>query len=445
MSSPCGTSRDPAGKEDRFTFRLAFILDSWRKAENGLKSERPDAHRAHYASAGRLGVSPVVATAILASVTLFLGVLLMTLGAGWFSVSATELNQQANREIQLIRSSGLLVFEMVRYAADPNNRNATVRNVSELELCVTRIELIREDGSLSGSWPRPPTRWLRCDPPDLRPLRPRQNLTLSGRDQTLPGCPNCRAGERVKLRVWYVPRSLYDRNNPENSADEMRFVETLIVFPGNRTVGRCTLNLGNRFVVLSSIDPITYNFNGSFLRPPNDRLFLGFSHPTPPPQTGQPFPFKVGLYGRENIRTLYGDLRIDLPYEQPLSGAHGMSTPFLAEVSGHEYRPVPWMFYFDRTADGLLHVSDIRLFTQYHAYLSEYPILTSVQVTLGKLDGVSVSRKVYLSLYDCNDVALVKREIMISAGPEEEWITVFIDITEVIEVTELAKVEVLLG
>ncbi|MCS7095255.1 MAG: hypothetical protein NZ988_05580 [Thaumarchaeota archaeon] len=390
-----------------------------------------------------MGISPAVATAILAGVTLFLGILLITLSAGWFSVNATDLNLQANREIQLIKTSGLLVFESVRYAANSASRSATVRNVSEVELCVTRVELIRENGILAGVWPTSPEGWARCDPTGLNPIMSRQSLNLSATDGTLPPCIDCSPGERIRLRVWYIARSLYDQNNPVNSADEMRFTETLIVFPGTRRVGMCTANLGSRYVVLSSIDPLTNYNNGRIMDSPNDKLYLGFSHSTP--ATDNPVHFGVKLVGRDNVVVVISsNLRIDVPYEQAIAGAAGISTPFSAYASGY-YQPVPWEFYFDRTDDGVLHVSDIRLITQYRSYLSEFPILTSVQLTLGKLYGVAVhDRPVNVYLTDCNGVRLATLSITISAGSEEEWITVFIDVPEIIEVTELAKVEVYL-
>ncbi|MCS7118155.1 MAG: hypothetical protein NZ957_05170 [Thaumarchaeota archaeon] len=387
-----------------------------------------------------MGISPAVATAILASVTLFLGILLITLSTGWFSVSATDLNLQANREIQLIRTSGLLVFESVRYAANPANRSAIVRNVSEVELCVTRVELIHENGTLAGVWPTPPVRWARCDPTGLNPIRSKQSLELSATRGTIPPCIDCSPGDRIRLSVWYIARSLYDQNDPANSADEMRFTETVIVFPGTRRVGMCTANLGSRYVVLSSIDPLTNYNNGRIMDSPNDKVYFGFSHPTP--ATDNPVHFGVKLVGRDNVVVISGDLRIDVPYEQAIGGAAGISTPFMAVVSG-SYQPVPWEFYFDRTDDGVLHVSDIRLITQYRTYLSEFPILASVQLTLGKLYGVVVHGlivKVYLT--DCNGNLLTTLSFTISAGREEEWITVFIDVPEIIEVTELARVEV---
>jgi hypothetical protein len=86
----------------------------------------------------------------------------MAVSFNWFGASATDLTQKTDRAIHLVRTSGMLVFEMMKYPLDGEERSVTLRNVAKVDLCVVRQELIRADGSIGGQYPSPPQRWLRC-------------------------------------------------------------------------------------------------------------------------------------------------------------------------------------------------------------------------------------------------------------------------------------------
>lgn len=389
-----------------------------------MKRSRP--HRSSRSS----GVSPAVSTAILASVTIALGILLMAISFNWFGASASDLTQKTDRSIHLVRTSGMLVFEMVKYPLDVEKRNITLRNVARVDLCVVRLELIREDGSIGGQNPSPPQRWLTCGRAGgLNPVPPEGHITLTGTQ--LPSCPACFFGERTKLRVWYIARNLYNQDDPEVSADEMQFVETVIIYPGLVNPEVCIPPEGTPAVFLASIDPITNVDNGEIRPQRTDKLYVSFKHANPRVSTGQPFTFKLTGYSGSGI--LDADLRVDTSAEQAVRGSmDSITPPFQIEVSSPTYTVIPNAFYlgsYDHPTAGLVHVSGIGLITQYIAWIGEEPVVTTVVVELAKSEyDVPATVPLKIQLIDCNNAVLAQVVTTVSMPSGVQFDRFFVDI-----------------
>lgn len=386
------------------------------------------------------GVSPVLSSVILAAITLAVGLVLVSLATSWFAFNATETTQKTDKGITLVRTSGLLAFEMVRYTGREDLRLIVLRNISPLELCVTRIELIRQDGSLGGAWPSPPARWVACGSGGLDPIPPQEKAEFTSSE--LPTCSSCFFGERTRIRVWYIARSLYDNANPELSADEMRYVETLIIYPGTRIGSPCALPEGTRWAAFTSIDPMTNYLTGAFSNPPNNRFSTLISYASP--LTLSPQQFEFTLTDQDSSQTLTADLRVGVTYEQSVGGVVGIATPFDLSIEGSSYVPIPNYFRFGALPDHSAHVSGIGLITQYISYISDHPVVTTIQVELGKHDEPKTFQ-LNVILRDCAGNLLADLSRIVSLPGGVQWDTTYIDLPAPLDITDVYYVEVKLA
>jgi hypothetical protein len=383
------------------------------------------------------GVSPVLSSVILAAVTLAVGLLLVSLATSWFAVNALDTTQQTDKGIALVRTSGLLTFELVRYTSREDLRLVVLRNIAPQDLCITRIELIRQDGSLGGAWPSSPGRWVACGPDGLAPIAPQQKAELTSAE--LPECPSCFFGERTKLRIWYIARTLYNSDQPELSADEMKFVETIIVYPGARIGSPCALPEGTRWTTITAVDPMTNFLTGAFSNPPNNRFSVLINYANP--LTLSPQTFKFGLEDGDSSLSLTTDLRVGVTYEQHVGGVTGIETPFNLVIEGDSYIPIPSNFRFGALRDRSVHVSGIGLITQYIAYISDQPVVTAIQVEVGKHDNPATFQLTVV-LRDCVGELLARltRTVSLSAGVQ--WETTYLDLPAPLDITDVYYVEV---
>ena len=404
-----------------------------------------------HASSRSSGVSPAVSTTILASVTVALGILLIAVSFNWFGASSTDLTEKTDRAIHLVRTSGMLVFEMVKYPLDVDERSVTLRNVATVDLCVVRLELIRADGSIGGQYPAPPQRWLRCGGAGgFDPIPPRDSLVITG--SQLPDCPECFFAERVKLRVWYIARNIYNQDDPEVSADEMQFVEALIIYPGLASPEVCIPPEGTPAVFLASVDPLTRAADppGEIPSARYDKLYVSLRHANPLVSTPQTFTFKFA--GSDSSGILTGDLRVDTSSEQAVGGPmDSIRAPFWVMASSETYTVIPNEFYFGAYNDpsaGLVHVSGIGLITQYITWIGSYPIVTTVVVELAKQNfDVDATVPIKVQLIDCkgNVLADVSRAVRVPAGIEFDRFFIDLPLSSPILAFKVYVVEVWVG
>ncbi len=383
------------------------------------------------------GVSPVLSSVILAAVTLAVGLLLVSLATSWFAVNAVDTTQQTDKGIALVRTSGLLTFELVRYTSREDLRLVVLRNIAPQDLCITRIELIREDGSLGGAWPRPPGRWAACGTDGLASIAPQQKAELTSAE--LPECPSCSFAERTKLRIWYIAETLYNNDSPELSADEMRYVETIIVYPGARIGSPCTLPEGTRWTTIASVDPMTNFLTGAFSNPPNNRFAVLINHADPLTLSSQRFGFI--LQDSDSSLSLTADLRVGVTYEQYVGGVTEIETPFTLVIDGASYIAIPSNFRFGALPDRSVHVSGIGLITQYITYISDRPVVTAIQVEVGKHDNPATFQLTVV-LRDCVGELLARLTRTVSLPAGVQWETTYLDLPAPLDIADVYYVEV---
>ncbi len=376
---------------------------------------------------------------------------MMAVSFNWFGTSTRDLTQETDRAIHLVRTSGMLVFEAVKYPLDVDERNVVLRNVATVDLCVVRLELIRANGSIGGQFPPPPQRWLRCGGAGgFDPIPPRDSLTIAGTQ--LPSCPDCFFAERVKLRVWYIARNMYNQDNPEFSADEMQFVETLILYPGLISPEACVPPEGAPAVFLASVDPLTRAADppGEIPSARHDKLYVSLRHADPLTSTPQTFTFTIT--GSDSSGSITGNLRVDTSSEQPVGGPlPSIRAPFRVIASSGSYTVIPNEFYFGAYNDpmaGLVHVSGIGLITQHVSWIGDYPIVTTVVVELAKQNfDVGVTVPVRIRLIDCkgNVLAETSRSVNVPAGVEFDRFFIDLPSSPPILAFKVYTVEVLVG
>lgn len=192
-----------------------------------------------------------------------LGFLSGGLALSWLNISFNNLSTNLNRSILQVKTTAQLSFELVNYTTTA--RSAIVRNVASVPVTVTRVGLVTPEGYLRAHYP--PTIFA-----NLTKILPGENATLT--DDEIPACYICVAGERLKMRIWYVASALFDEANPVHSADEMKYVETVFLFPGGRLPTVCEIPEGVKWMAVDLIDPITFTDSGRVPRVPSNKLFI---------------------------------------------------------------------------------------------------------------------------------------------------------------------------
>ncbi len=204
-----------------------------------------------------------VGALVLLAVTLAIGFFIWGFSLSWMGISFNDLSNSLNRSVLQVKTSAQLSFEAINYTT--SGRIAIVRNVADVPVTLTRVEIVTPEGYLRAFYPS-------AGFANLSKLMPRQNVTLT--DVEIPLCGVCVGGERLKLRVWYVASDLFDEANPVFSADEMKYVETIFIYPGGSPPSACQIPEGQKWMFIDVIDPITFTDSGRIPDSPNNRLFV---------------------------------------------------------------------------------------------------------------------------------------------------------------------------
>lgn len=204
-----------------------------------------------------------VGALVLLAVTLAIGFFIWGFSLGWMGISFNDLSNNLNRAVLQVKTSAQLSFEAINYTS--SGRSAMLRNVADVPVTLTRVEIVTPEGYLRAYYPS-------AGFANLSKLMPKQNTTLT--DREIPLCGVCVGGERLKLRVWYVATDLFDEANPVFSADEMKFVETIFIYPGGPTLPTCQIPEGSKWLFIDLVDPITFTDSGRIPNPPSNRLFV---------------------------------------------------------------------------------------------------------------------------------------------------------------------------
>ncbi|MCX7796954.1 MAG: hypothetical protein N2380_10635 [bacterium] len=192
----------------------------------------------------------VVEVAVIASLTLILGLFLMGISAGLFFNTTLDLTEETDRNIQLLR--GILFIENVKYSEINGEEYAYLylRNIAKqyIDLTVVRVELIiSRNNTLYDSIPDTPTGFG-----NLTKLKTGEKKIIES-----PICPSCMKGEVLIYRVWYISSDMYNVENPLMSINDMLYVEAKIAKPiGAEMSLKCPLPRDN-WVIVDYVDPVT--------------------------------------------------------------------------------------------------------------------------------------------------------------------------------------------
>ena len=150
-------------------------------------------------SRSRIGVSPVVAEALLISVAVAIGIALLLVSQSWASVTNAKSVEQTNREVA--QQWSLLLVEHAFISADGRSATVYVSNPGKYELVVLRC-VVYQKGS---SPPAVPFSEIGRVPADMRQVVP---LT----------CPVYGSGQSYVVEIFAIPIPLYDPREPLTNA-----------------------------------------------------------------------------------------------------------------------------------------------------------------------------------------------------------------------------------
>jgi archaellum component FlaF (FlaF/FlaG flagellin family) len=149
-------------------------------------------------SRSRIGVSPVVAEALLISVAVAIGIALLLVSQSWASVTNAKSVEQTNREVA--QQWSLLLVEHAFISAD-GSATVYVSNPGKYQLVILRCVVYQK----GYSPPAVPFSEIGRVPADMRQVVP---LT----------CPVYGSGQSYVVEVFAIPNHLYDPREPLTNA-----------------------------------------------------------------------------------------------------------------------------------------------------------------------------------------------------------------------------------
>ncbi len=352
----------------------------------------------------------VIGAILLTALTVGVGVFILAVASGWMGVSLQSSTNEANRAILLVKTSAQLSFEKVLYTGDV--RNITVRNIANVPVIVTRIEIVSPAGSLKASFPS-------SGFTKIGELQPQQAIEFDR--SVIPACSSCTSLETLRLRIWYVASGLFNEDNPIVSVDEMRYVETVFVHPPVGAPPRCPLP--SNWMMVDVVDPVTYTDSGKIPPPPNNKVYVRFPYASASHTTTVDLQVinATGEYGfaTNNVQTISNVLQ---PFTGSFSGFQaGPHGPLVVQILSAEYTVIQGRWEFGGIP-GKAHASGVTLWSDANMNVNV------VEVELGVNDVVGGNYRVTVTLYDCNGAQIQSRSIIVRIPVGIFTDSVFIDI-----------------
>ncbi|MEM1534597.1 MAG: hypothetical protein QW059_05475 [Nitrososphaerota archaeon] len=362
----------------------------------------------------------VIGAVLLAALTVGVGIFILGVASGWLGASLQSSTGEANRAILLVKTSAQLSFEAVNYTK--HTRNITLRNIAEVPITVTRIEIVTPEGALKASYPSGAFT-------NITGLAPGGSAVLG--DDVVPICGSCLPQETLRLRVWYIASSLYNKDNPEISADEMRYVETVFTYPPGGVGPRCPLP--SNWMTVDVVDPVTYFDLGKIPPPPNNKIYARF------PYASSNVIVPVDL----QVRNASGELGFasntvpSISNEmQAFTGSFsGFQVPLEVNIAAAGFNVLQRRWVFGGIPNKA-HASGVTLWSNAER------VVNVVEVELGKNDLVDLSLRITVILRDCNGDLIASRSVTSTIPRGVFTDSVFIDIPST-SLTDIATVEVI--
>lgn len=362
----------------------------------------------------------LVGAVLLAALTVGVGIFILGVASGWLGVTLQSSTGETNRAVLLVKTSAQLSFEGVHYSSDV--RRIIVRNIADVPITVTRVEIATPAGTLKASYPS-------SGFAEIAELAPGDNATLEG--AVVPVCGSCLPLETLRLRVWYVASALFREDNPVLSADEMRYVETVFVYPPGGVASRCPLP--SSWMTVDVVDPVTIFDLGKIPPQPNNKIYARFPYASASADVRVDLQVinasgALGL-ASSTVSTHGNDM-------QAFSGSiGGFQVPLRVTIlaAGFNVLQREWVF---GGIPGKAHASGVTLWTDASW------VVDVVEIELGINDLVGGRYMVTVVLHDCNGDIIVSRSVTTTIPIGVFTDSVFIDIPATL-LTDIARVEII--
>ena len=161
------------------------------------------------------GISEVVSAALLASITIALGLMIWGLSASWSFISSLEFLKETDELIGQVQSLLSVEYSYM----NSGTCYLYVRNVGESDVVISRIVVSSESsGIILDKW------YDGFDPPE------RESLRIGVGDVKLvriSGC-NPHGDVAVNVKLYYIAERHFDPDNPRLNADRLVSIDHLL-------------------------------------------------------------------------------------------------------------------------------------------------------------------------------------------------------------------------
>jgi len=160
-----------------------------------------------------------IGLAILASVIVALGLVLMYVSISWMQAYGVDVAEEFDKHLQLMRMA--LIIEAVNYS--DTKAIIYLRNISKynVSISICKVELISLDKSMVvNSTP-------------VEGFKELARLEISGDllNMDAPTCPSCNPREALAYRVWYISSEVLGRSRGELDPSITRIAEFAFLKP----------------------------------------------------------------------------------------------------------------------------------------------------------------------------------------------------------------------
>jgi len=364
---------------------------------------------------------------IVVALTVAMGFFIWGFTLGWFGVSLSDLTNNLNRAVLQVKTTAQLSIELLNYTSF--GRNAFLRNIASVPVTLTRVEIVTPDGIVLAS--HPANGYV-----NLTKVLPGKNTTLS--ESNIPLCNSCVGGEKLKFRVWFVATSLFNEENPLISVDEMKFVETIFVYPGGGTPSACVIPEGTKWLMVDLVDPVTYTDTGKIPPSPNDKLFLRIPFASHSEQT-------LVYVGVVNATGEVGGASATVPsisnvIHELRGSLANFQVPLNITISASGFEVVQREWYLGGIP-GKAHASGVQLWWSVDM-ATKARVVDLIQVELGVNDLTGGNFSVSVELRDCRGMLLFNNTNRVSIPRGIFTDTVFFDISPPVKMDDVYKVAV---
>lgn len=374
----------------------------------------------------------VVEVAIIASITLSLGIILMLFAAGWAQGSLLDLTRETDVNVEALRSA--LVIESMSYDSEAGEVNLTVRNVSKHDISLTayRLELRSlENDTVYASM----SLGLNLSQGEVAEIDDAPTCWDAMSPQL---ADDCLQTKQLVYRVYYIPTHLLDEGRLTSRTIlyvDLSFVNPFLVSPPP------VCPLPENWVIVDILDPVT-NIESGKIHPFSGKGKIWVRLPL----ASESATIDLDIYVEEvresgHPKSGSGSETVDIPSqdEYEVYGDYdSLGAPFRIRLSSDSYQVIPeeWVFAGRLTNpnNAKVHVSGIVLFWE-----TEDRTINNVMLEMGA--DSQGDYRVIVRFKDCTGavVATASREVHFLPGTSTA--NIFLEIEEKVRFDQVYVVE----